>query len=229
MPLFTNLKKSAIRLVLEGIVAAGREKAFVGWLENVWRDLTWERNRYYHLKEILLASLLLELRLVQGASLRTINIADQYIAIARRHLGPQMARTVEAPDCVSAGTSRSGVESSRLALEEGAFDVVTTPLEDERTVNTIRLALWYNKFKALIACREKALEKYRQHMANYPGDRERDDAFQRALAVVEKAVSSVERTFQRIDESAVCFSDFATKVEYQARTRALERLNSFPK
>ena len=60
-----NLWKTAIRLALEGIVAAGREKAFVGWLENVWRDPTWERNRYYHLKESLLASLLLELRLVQ--------------------------------------------------------------------------------------------------------------------------------------------------------------------
>jgi DNA-binding NtrC family response regulator len=120
-------------------------------------------------------------------------------------------------------------ESSQRALEEGAFDLIPTPLEYEQTVHTIRLALWHNKLKILIASREKALEKYRQHMADYPGNSESDEAFQKALSVVQKTVSSPERTFQKIDESIVRLSDLATNVEYQARTRAYGRLNSLPR
>jgi DNA-binding NtrC family response regulator len=115
------------------------------------------------------------------------------------------------PFVVTSGASDT--KSSRRALEEGAFDFIPTPLEHEQTVSTIRLALWHNKFKALIASRDKALEKYRQHMADYPGHKKEDEAFMRALAVVQKTVSSVERTFQRIEDSIVRLSDFATRVE----------------
>jgi CheY-like chemotaxis protein len=62
-------------------------------------------------------------------------------------------------------------ESSRRALEEGAFDFIPTPLDPEQTVNTIRLALWHNKLKALTASRDKILERYRLHIDDYPGNR----------------------------------------------------------
>jgi len=154
MPLFTNLKKGAIRLVLEGIVAAGREKAFVGWLENVWRDPTWERNRYYHLKESLLASLLLELRLVQGASLRTINIADQYIAIARRHLGSLDGRHI-----VELGPGRNlgagiafryiGAASySGIELNVGSDFNTRSTLESVECLARIKYGTFINNFNA---------------------------------------------------------------------------------
>jgi DNA-binding NtrC family response regulator len=71
-------------------------------------------------------------------------------------------------------------ESARRVLEQGAFDLIPTPLEHEQTVDSIRLALWYNKFKALIASRDKALERYQQYIANYPGNR-RGDAFRTIL------------------------------------------------
>ena len=119
--------------------------------------------------------------------------------------------------------------SACRVLEQGAFDLITSPIDHEQTVNTIRRALWQHRFKALIASREQALEEYRQAIANYPDDRKSDEAFHRALSVVEKTVFSVERSFQRIEESIALLSDFATKVEYQARKRAFERLDALSK
>src|SRR5262249_45767550 len=119
--------------------------------------------------------------------------------------------------------------SSRRALNEGAFDVIPTPLEHEQTVNIIRLALWQNKLMALIAHKEKTLEKYRQHLAAYPGNRMMDETFNRALLAVEKTVSTFETPSHRIEESIRCFADLAKTVEEQARQQALCRLVIFPR
>src|SRR5215475_5382020 len=73
------------------------------------------------------------------------------------------------PFVVTSGASDTN--SSRRALEEKAFDFIPIPLECEQTINTIRLTLWHNKFKALIASRDKALKRARQHIADYPGNR----------------------------------------------------------
>jgi len=127
------------------------------------------------------------------------------------------------PFVVTSGASDS--ESARRALEEGAFDFIPTPLEHEQPGNTIRLALWFNKFKALIASRDRALEKNRQHIADYPGDRNGDDAFHRALSSVEKTISQVERSVLAIETSTASLSDFAAEVKHQTRKRALERLD----
>ena len=123
--------------------------------------------------------------------------------------------------------SASEKDSARRVLTRGAFDLITTPLEREQAVGTIRLALWQSKLMSLIARKEETLEKYRQHMTDYPGDRNKmAESFHRALAAFQKTISSIERTMLRMEESMVCFSDFATKVEYYARERALERLTA---
>ena len=131
------------------------------------------------------------------------------------------------PVVVTADASEK--ESACRALTKGAFDLLTRPLDHEEVVHTIRLALWHGKFKAIIASREQALEKYRQHIAAYPDEQKNDEAFHRALSSVQKTVSSVERTFQRLEESMVHLSDFATKLEHQRKKRALERLDTLPK
>lgn len=124
-------------------------------------------------------------------------------------------------------TSTTEHHSARRALINGVFDLITHPLNHERTVRTIRLALWQNKFQNLFARKETALATHLVHVRKYPGKREELDAtFARALSAVERTMASLEQTFQRIEESHICFSDFATKVAYYTKQRALERLDN---
>jgi len=122
-------------------------------------------------------------------------------------------------------TETAELKSSRRALEIGAFDLIATPLEPKQTVETIRLALWHSKFKALIASRNKMLEKYCQHITDCPRDWKESEPFQRALSSLERTISFTEQTLQRIEESMVHFSNFATNAAYYARKRASERLD----
>jgi DNA-binding NtrC family response regulator len=71
--------------------------------------------------------------------------------------------------------------SARRVLLEGALDLITNPLDHEQTVSTIRLALWHNKLTALIARKEHTLDKYRQHVADYPAEKRMEEAFTRTL------------------------------------------------
>ena len=129
------------------------------------------------------------------------------------------------PVVVTAGASEK--EAARRVLAQGAFDLLPSPLDHEQTVGTVRLALWQGKLKNLIARKEAALEKYQQHLADYPDDRKNvEDAFQRAISAFEATISSVARTIQRIEDSTLRFADFESQVEYHARKRALERLDS---
>ncbi|HKT36051.1 MAG TPA: hypothetical protein VJR03_14580 [Nitrospira sp.] len=131
------------------------------------------------------------------------------------------------PVVVTADASQK--ESACRVLAQGALDLIPTPLDHEQAVRTIRLGLWQGKLRNLIARKEEALEQYRQHMIDYPDDRyEVEQAFNKALLAFENTISSVAQTIRRIEESTVCFSDFATKVEYYTRKRALERLDAFP-
>lgn len=141
----------------------------------------------------------------------------------------KQTRTLEAfvPMVVTAGASDQ--ESARHALCKGAFDLITTPVDHEQTVTTIRLALWQNKLMDLIARKEKTLEQYRQHLAAFPGNRKMDEAFNRALLSVEKTVAAFEKTIQKVEESIKCFADLAKTVENQARARALAQLDTLPK
>ena len=66
-------------------------------------------------------------------------------------------------------------------------------------------------------------------MTEYPDDRfEVEQAFNKALLVFEQSISSIAQTIMRIEESTVCFSDFAAKVEYYTKKQAMERLDAFP-
>src|SRR5215831_14330291 len=134
------------------------------------------------------------------------------------------ARQTFVPFVVTASASEKEV-ACRI-LKHGAFDLIPTPLDHEQTVNTIRLALWHNKFKALIASRDKALERYRQHIANYPGNRS-GETFQTILTLLDQTVSAHERTIHRVEASMECLADLADNVEEQAREQALRRLDTF--
>lgn len=124
--------------------------------------------------------------------------------------------------------SASEKESARRVLEQGAFDLITTPLEHEQAVGAIRLALWESKLMTLIACKERTLQSYRDHIAAYPMGNEIDKTFKMTLSAIEHSICSYQRTILRTDECTTSFTDVATKVESYSRKRALERLDAFP-
>lgn len=119
-------------------------------------------------------------------------------------------------------------ESARRVLEHGAFDLITTPLEHEQAVDAIRLALWENKLMTLIACKERTLQSYRDHIEAYPMGNEIDRTFKMTLFALEQSICSYQRSVLRTEECTTSFSDVATKVENYSRKRALERLEAFP-
>ena len=129
------------------------------------------------------------------------------------------------PFVITAGASE--IHSSRRALEEGAFDLILTPLEQEQTVSTIRLGLWHNKVKALIASRDKVIERYQQHLANYPGNRS-GDGFRVILTTIEESLSAHEQTIDRVEASITLLADFDKAVGELPRERAFERLDKLP-
>jgi len=126
-------------------------------------------------------------------------------------------------------TDATDIKSSRRALKEGAFDVIATPLEAKQTVETLRLALWYSKLKALIHSREEASKKYGQVIADYLPDRTRNETFHSLLASVQEDNFFADRSIKRIEQSLARLADLATKVEHQARQRAAARLDALHK
>ena len=121
-------------------------------------------------------------------------------------------------------TTRSAkIASARRALEQGAFDLILTPLDHEQALSTIRLALWQGKLRNFIASNERDLNKYRHHLAYYPQDGQLDTAFHKTLFAVQISLFLLEETFQEIGQASTQLSEFATKVEDEVSKRALER------
>jgi len=136
-------------------------------------------------------------------------------------------RQPDVPFVITTGVAE--VESARQAMEAGAFDLISTPLEPQQTVETIRLALWHNTLRAFIASRDQVIEKFRQHIANCPSDLREGELFQRALALLQETAAYTGESLQRIEESIVRLSDFATKVADDVRQRAEARLKTMTK
>ncbi|HEY7128636.1 MAG TPA: hypothetical protein VH332_03135 [Nitrospira sp.] len=131
------------------------------------------------------------------------------------------------PLVVTANASKK--ESARRLLSQGAFDLITSPPEHEQTVNTIRMALWHGTLMALINSQDKMLEKYRQHLATYPGDKRKHEAYNNALSLVQQTLSFAERTMQHLERSLRCLTDLATDVSQRAQEQAFKRLETLGK
>jgi len=115
-------------------------------------------------------------------------------------------------------------QAARQALEFGAFDLITLPVHLNQAVATIRLGLWHHKLMAIIASKEKAIERYRQHFAVYPADKQMKETFRKSLFLMQKTISSYPKAIQQNEETMLYFNHLAATVEKEARERALKRL-----
>jgi DNA-binding NtrC family response regulator len=120
----------------------------------------------------------------------------------------------------------SDTQAVRPALEFGAFDLITRPVHPNQAIATIRLALWHNKLMAIIASKEQAIERYRQHFAVYPADKQMKETFRKSLFLMQKTISSYPKTIQLSEETMLWFNHLAASVENEARERALQRLHA---
>src|SRR5215510_3150962 len=133
------------------------------------------------------------------------------------------ARETFVPFLITANASnKQDKESARRVLEHGAFDLISLPLEFEQTTSAILLALWESKLMTLIACKERAVDKYREHMAAYPSGNQMDATFKRTLSAIHDSIVAYHKTILLAEG----FADLATKVANQARKKALERLDA---
>jgi CheY-like chemotaxis protein len=153
------------------------------------------------------------------SSVRLAEVDDFFLLKHNRQVQPFV------PFVITAGALE--ISSSRQALEKGAFDLLLTPLEHEHTVSTIRLGLWHNKIKALIASRDKVIERYEQHLANYPGNRS-GEAFRKILISITGSLSAHEHTIERVEASIRLIADFDKAVEKLPGEEAWERLDRLP-
>ena len=113
-------------------------------------------------------------------------------------------------------------ESARRVLEQGAFDLISLPMEFEQTTSAILLALWESKLMTLIACKERAVEKYREHIAAYPSGNQMDETFKKTISVIQDSIFSYQQSILRSEGLA----QLVTNVANLARTRALARLDT---
>ena len=112
-------------------------------------------------------------------------------------------------------TATEEKESARRVLEQTASDFIPTLSKQKQTVSAIRLSLLYNKLSTLIASRDKVLDRYAQHLADYPGDR-KGVAFQKILTSIEESLSAHERTIRQFETSLKRLADLGKIVETQA-------------
>jgi len=117
--------------------------------------------------------------------------------------------------------------SVRRALDEGALDFIRAPLDQEQAVKTIRRALWHNWLRKLIAQKDMATAKYREHLAAYPHDQRLDDAFRSTCEHVQASLAMMQRSGMWIEELGDSLTDLAIGLETQTRMHARVRLDAW--
>jgi len=149
-----------------------------------------------------------------------VDLAEQDDFLLLKH---NKARQPQIPFVLTTRSAKNA--ASRRALEEGAFDLILTPLKYEQTVATVRLALWHGKLRGFLSANERNLKKCRQHIVNYPHDERLDDAFHKTVYAVRISLFLLEERSQH-GHAGTLLSDFAAQVEVETRKRALARLNA---
>jgi DNA-binding response OmpR family regulator len=150
-----------------------------------------------------------------------VHLAEMhYFSLLKHH------EILQKPVPVVVTPASSDTQAARRALEYGAFDIIPRPLLSAQATTTIRLALWQNKLMSIIAGKEKATERYRQHFAVYPADKKMKQTFRKSLLLVQRTITSYPKTIQQIEETIMCFNHVAGMVGKEARERALKRLHA---
>jgi DNA-binding NtrC family response regulator len=122
--------------------------------------------------------------------------------------------------------SREERELASTYLETDAFDLIVKPIVREEAVRSVRVALWQNALLRLLASKERATQRFRQHMEAFPHARKMEEEFESKLAAYERTfqalTTSLQHLIDRVEEDSLF--EMAGHLESMTRKRALDRL-----
>ncbi|MGC4097744.1 MAG: hypothetical protein QM706_11565 [Nitrospira sp.] len=147
--------------------------------------------------------------LIQGDHIRKFQI-DQ-------HLFAPLLVTASLEDC----------ELATTYLENGAFDLIIKPIVPLQAAQTVRLALWQNSLLRMLGAKDRAAERFRQHMEAFPHARKMEEEFAGKIAAYERTLRALTTSMPHlldIEQENFLF-DIAGVVEGMAKERAFERLH----
>lgn len=110
------------------------------------------------------------------------------------------------------------------ALEEDAFDLIVKPLAEPQVTHTVKLALWHNGLLRLLTSKERALSRFREHIAAFPDDLKGEAEFQAHLAAFDRTCRAVDASIRLLENIDGSLYDLAASVEFMTRKHALDRL-----
>ncbi|MBK9307947.1 MAG: hypothetical protein IPM58_12885 [Nitrospira sp.] len=112
------------------------------------------------------------------------------------------------------------------ALVDDAFDLIVKPLVPHEAVRSVRLALWQNKLLRLLASKERASERFRQHMAAFPHAVKAEEEYRTKLDAYDRTLNALQASLRLLlnEEDEQSLFDTAASVEFFTRQRALARL-----
>lgn len=162
-------------------------------------------------------------RKLTRSSYDTVTISSRFIP-DYRVLGHKQGCHFLSPLIVTAN-KRDGMLAYQ-AIEKEAFDLIAKPIVPQEATHTVKLALWQSRFLRLLASRERATERFQEHMKKFPGAQVVESAHESKLAAYERtlaALSASVRLLLDVEEERSLF-DMAASVAQFTKKRALDRL-----
>ncbi len=112
------------------------------------------------------------------------------------------------------------------AIEKEAFDLIAKPIVPQEATLTVQLALWQSRFLRLLASRERATERFHEHMKLFPGAQVVEAVHRSKMAAYERTLNSLSasvRLLLDVEDERSLF-DLAASVTQLTKQRALDRL-----
>ena len=143
---------------------------------------------------------------------------------AYRFLTYKRARQSATPLILTVG--REDRSLARRYLERVAFDLIIKPMVPHEAVQTVGLALWQNRLRVLLAAKERASERFRQHMQTFPHALKAQQEFASKIAAYERTFQALHTSMGLLlnGDDQRTLLDMAASVERITRERALDRL-----
>jgi DNA-binding NtrC family response regulator len=160
------------------------------------------------------------IRRLEGASYDAVSMSPMLLH-TYRSLKHKAAPQIIVPLIVT--VCQRDLPLAHTAFAGSAFDLIVKPIDPQDAAQTVRLALWQNKLRKLLALKERAASRVRQQGEASPHDLKAEEDF---LRILEKTYQTLKTSFGLLlnIERKSSLRDVADSVERRTRQLALDRL-----